>query len=223
MKELSELKETYKKQCEIFVEEVKKLDKIIIEHNERLTQYCQEIEKTTIEHKGVLDLHTSQVKELYARMELVENNVIELQKDTKKLQLEKTDLKIFMKAKKMLECYDLENEIKIYKAVNHCVTLDNYLEKYLPIRTQALINETLRSVLSGKERRRLELYDNEKNSILYQYLLVDDGRGNVSEIMRELHERASIEIEEEDRRKKHRMAITEASMSKEEVPNGQPS
>ena len=89
----------------------------------------------------------------------------------------------------------------------------------MPIRTQGLINETLRSVLSGKERRRLELYDNEKNSILYQYLLVDDGRGNVSEIMRELHEKASLDIEEEDRRKKHRLAITEASVSKDAVPD----
>ena len=86
-----------------------------------------------------------------------------------------------------------------------------------------MINETLRSVLGGKERRRLELYDNEKNSILYQYLLVDDGKGNVSEIMRQLHEKASLEIEEEDRRKKHRLAITEASLSKEMVPDGQPS
>jgi hypothetical protein len=44
MTELSELKETYKKQCEIFVYEVKKLDETIITHSERLTQYCQMIE-----------------------------------------------------------------------------------------------------------------------------------------------------------------------------------
>ena len=58
-------------------------------------------------------------------------------------------------------------------------TLDNYLDKYLPIRTQSLINESLRSVLGGKERRRLELYDNEKQFLLYQKLLVDDGRGDI--------------------------------------------
>ena len=49
--------------------------------------------------------------------------------------------------------------------------------------------------------------------------MVDDGKGNVSEIMRDLHEKASLEIEEEDRRKKHRLAITEASLSKEMVPD----
>ena len=81
----------------------------------------------------------------------------------------------------------------------------------MPIRTQALINETLRSILSGKERRRLELYDNDKNSLLYQQLLCDDGSGNVMAQMRELHEAASKEIEEEEAKKKRRMNIAEAS------------
>ena len=101
----------------------------------------------------------------------------------------------------------------MFKNTNHSITLDNYAEKYLPIRTQGLINETLRSVLSGKERRRLELYDNEKNGLLYQQLLCDDGTGNVAGLMRKLHEKASIEIEEEDKRRKRRLAITEASQS----------
>ena len=39
-KELSELKVTYKEQCDIFVAEVKKLDATIIDHSERLTKYC---------------------------------------------------------------------------------------------------------------------------------------------------------------------------------------
>jgi hypothetical protein len=65
-----------------------------------------------------------------------------------------------------------------------------------------MINETLRSILGGKERRRLELYDNEKNSILYQALLVDDGTGNIAQLMAELHEAASREIEEFKKQKK---------------------
>ena len=35
------------------------------------------------------------------------------------------------------------------------------------------------SVLGGRERRRLELYDSEINSLLYAQLLNDDGSGNV--------------------------------------------
>ena len=44
MKELSQLKETYQKQCDLFVYEVDNCNKLIIEHAERLTEYCQRLE-----------------------------------------------------------------------------------------------------------------------------------------------------------------------------------
>jgi len=42
-----------------------------------------------------------------------------------------------------------------------------------------MINDTLMSTLGGRERRRLELYDSDKNSLLYQQLLLDDGTGKI--------------------------------------------
>ena len=48
------------------------------------------------------------------------------------------------------------------------------MEKYLPIHIQGQITETLAAILGGRERRRLELYDSEKNAILYAHLLKDD-------------------------------------------------
>jgi hypothetical protein len=42
-------------------------------------------------------------------------------------------------------------------------------------------------------------------------LLLDDGTGKIQELMRELHEKASAEIEKQEKLKKRRMAITEAS------------
>ena len=100
-------------------------------------------------------------------MKAAEGAIMLLQQETTRLEADKTDKTLFYRVKKKLDLKDLEQDIKLFKNTNHCVTLDNYLEKYLPIRTQGLINETLRSVLGGKERRRLELYDNEKNSLLY--------------------------------------------------------
>ena len=100
-------------------------------------------------------------------MKSAEEHIMELEKEARRLEADKTDKTLFYKTKKKLDLKDLEQDIKLFKNINHCITLDNYLEKYLPIRTQGLINETLRSVLGGKERRRLELYDNEKNSLLY--------------------------------------------------------
>ena len=58
------------------------------------------------------------------------------------MQVLKTDNKVFLRAKKKLELRDLQLELQLFKNTNHCITLDNYLEKYLPIRCQTLITET---------------------------------------------------------------------------------
>ena len=52
-------------------------------------------------------------------------------------------------------------------------TLENYMEKYQPIRTQCLITDTLNAVLAARERKRLENYDTEKMSLFYKGVLED--------------------------------------------------
>ena len=144
-------------------------------------------------------------------MKIAENGLEEQRSETMRLASCKTEVSAFNKTRKQFNLKNLQQDIKLFKCTNHCLTVDNYLDKYLPIRSQALINESLRSILSGKERRRLELYDNDKNSLLYQQLLCDDGSGNIMAQMRELHEVASKEIEEEEAKKKRRMNVAEAS------------
>ena len=61
MKELSELKETYARQCDLFVSEVNNCNKLIIDHAERLTDYSQKLEKVQIQHRGNLDTHSNQI------------------------------------------------------------------------------------------------------------------------------------------------------------------
>ena len=46
---------------------------------------------------------------------------------------------------------------------------------------------------------------------------MDDGTGKIQELMRELHEKASAEIEKQEKLRKRRMAITEASKSNPEA------
>lgn len=155
----------------------------------------------------------SKTDELANRVKFAEEEIVKLHAETARLDRVKTELALFIKTKKRFELKDIEHDVKLFKCINHVVTHDNFYDKYLPIRTQAQVNETLRAVLSGKERRRLELYDNEKTSLLYQALLCDDGTGNIVELMRNLHKKASVEILEEERRNKLRMAISEASNS----------
>ena len=64
---------------------------------------------------------------------------------------------------------------KVNETRNLCLKLDSYLLKYLPVRLQITIGDTLRSCLTGPERRRHELYDTDKIQLLYEVILNDDG------------------------------------------------
>lgn len=155
----------------------------------------------------------SKTEELANRTKFAEEEIVKLHAETSRLERVKTELALFIKTKKKFELKDIEHDVKLFKCINHVVTHDNFYDKYLPIRTQSQVSETLRAVLSGKERRRLELYDNEKTGLLYQALLCDDGTGNIVELMRNLHKKASVEIFEAERKNKLRMARSEASHS----------
>jgi|TARA_B110000285_G_scaffold223307_1_gene278621 hypothetical protein len=62
----------------------------------------------------------------------------------------------------------LELEGKVLRNENHCTALDNYLDKYQPVRMQGMIGDTLYACLYGGERRKHELYDQDKISLLYR-------------------------------------------------------
>lgn len=74
---------------------------------------------------------------------------------------------------------------------NHCVALDNYLDKYQPLRVQGMIGETLEACLTGAERRNHELYLSDKISLLYKIVLEDSGEGaNIQKLIIQLNEQA---------------------------------
>ena len=75
---------------------------------------------------------------------------------------------------------------------------------------QTMITDTLCSVLSSKERARLESYDAEKMSIMYKAVLEDKGLGSIQQKITQLNERAKCEIDDEEKKKKRRAAISEA-------------
>lgn len=77
-------------------------------------------------------------------------------------------------------------DTRVSETQNLCLKLDMYLYKYLPVRTQSVVGDTLRACLTGVERRRHELYDNDKIALLYQLILQDDGESGASLIEREI-------------------------------------
>ena len=98
-------------------------------------------------------------------------------------------------------------ETNVSETRNICTALDSYLWKYLPVRTQSIVSDTLRACLGGQERRRHELYDNDKVALLYQYILEDEGAAESSQIQRDiihLNEQARLVIDEEEKRKRRK-------------------
>ena len=86
---------------------------------------------------------------------------------------------------------------------NHCVALDNFMNKYQPVRVQTMIGETLDACLTGEERRSHELYANDKISLLYRIVLEDTGMGgDIQKLIIRLNEDAKYAIEDEERKKR---------------------
>ena len=86
---------------------------------------------------------------------------------------------------------------------NHCVALDNFMNKYQPVRVQTMIGETLDACLTGEERRNHELYENDKISLLYRMVLEDTGKGaDIQKLIIRLNEDAKYAIEDEERKKR---------------------
>ena len=83
---------------------------------------------------------------------------------------------------------------------------------------QNMVGDTLKAVLGGHERRAHELYEAEKNSLLYKLVLTDnDGDdGMIRRLMDELTIKASDVIEEEEKAKRRQMQMQAATQRVEE-------
>jgi hypothetical protein len=64
---------------------------------------------------------------------------------------------------------------------NHFAMVENFIEKYIPIRIQSTISEVLTSVLGYDERTRLAEFDKKKFMELHQVILDDEGTPNLVE------------------------------------------
>jgi hypothetical protein len=128
----------------------------------------ENLQEITKNHGFKLQTHLNEIHTLQQRCTFLESDNKDLRAICADLELRKLNKAEFLKKVKKMDLKALEHDIKLFKAQNHCSTLDNYLEKYMPIHVQTMINDTLMSTLGGRERRRLELYDSDKNSLLYQ-------------------------------------------------------
>jgi hypothetical protein len=108
IEELTSLKDTYKTQSETFVGELRKLEERQIRDFDVLTRTTNKLENVSNEHGVKLNLHDTQVGELYGRMKLAETEIEGLKNFTNHLNHIKTDRVDFIKTKKKLELKNLQ-------------------------------------------------------------------------------------------------------------------
>jgi hypothetical protein len=107
MGELSQLKESYQKQSDIFVYEVQHCNKLINDHAHELTTHCNRLDQMTDDHFQRLENHTNLLQELQGRTTIAEKNISRHEEEIQRIQVLKTDNKTFLRAKKKLELQDL--------------------------------------------------------------------------------------------------------------------
>lgn len=79
--------------------------------------------------------------------------------------------------------YDSENH------GNHFAMVENFVEKYIPIRIQSQISEALQLVLPFKEAQTLHAYEKDKFKELHQIILDDDGVPDLFKALRQIRMR----------------------------------
>lgn len=75
----------------------------------------------------------NEIGTLKTRATFLEQDNKELRQLTATLNLVKLNKTEFIQKVKKIDLKALEHDVKLFKAQNHCSTLDNYLEKYMPI------------------------------------------------------------------------------------------
>lgn len=64
--------------------------------------------------------------------------------------------------------------------------VENFVEKYIPVRIQSQISETLQQVLPYKETQTLAAYEKLRFSEMHQIILDDDGYPNLFEKFKQI-------------------------------------
>ena len=91
------------------------------------------------------------------------------------LQATKVPIKVFEEERLQLHADLSKLREQAENNGNHFAMVENYVEKYLPVRIQGQISETLQQALDYKETARLVKYEKAKFMELHAVILMDDG------------------------------------------------
>eukprot|EP00347_Sterkiella_histriomuscorum_P014931 403358959 len=169
---ISETKETFIKQLSQDTSKInKKIEEVnSIVQNSRVMIDSQQQTQLTYQNrldsfKTLLDQYKSEYEQLQLDIQNFNTQKLEIVDFEAKHQ---DILDNFKRIQKLLDIKD-----------NQVQTIENFIEKYVPIRVQSQISEILNEVMSGKQLELLEEVEKKKFDELHQVLLLDSGVANL--------------------------------------------
>lgn len=101
---------------------------------------------------------------------------------------------------------------------DHLLALDQYLDKYQPVRMEDMITEHLNACLTGDMRVKHKLYNDSKVQLIFKALLDDTGTTlRIQELIKDINAIARRRVDEEEREQRRIAANKEREASLESV------
>ena len=144
----------------------------------------QEMQLTITTAKSISNYNY--IMELQNRSQELHKNMEKCQRQVTLIQELKQDRSVVEDAIGLIWQAIHKGEVEMDQKTNQFNTVENFVEKYIPIRIQSQISETLGQVLPRAQLNKLENYEMEKFNELNMKILEDDGSANLASIMREI-------------------------------------
>ena len=199
------IKDTMREQNTQFSTNLKEIHGHMLTELETVRHKVNDVDSYAENLKLTMGDQDIKVAELKIRIDSTENKLIQLDQARVKLESGKTDVIDFQNLKQYTEECIHKLQVANSKTKDHCDSLDHYLDKYQPVRMQNAISAALSASLTGEQRRKHELHDNDILSRLYKQILSEDEeeRAGIMDQIHKLNEAAktAIGLEEANARK----------------------
>ena len=143
------------------------------------------------------------IHEAYSRLERAELTIRDQGIELRRLDSVKAERNDFARETERIDKHMSKQDTENARIDDHCKALDQYLDKYQPVRLEDAVTQHLDACLGGEERIKHKRYTDERMSVLYRTLLDDTGRTlRIQELIKEITNKARRSIEEEERQKR---------------------
>lgn len=147
----------------------------IAENRQKSNDLEQQIQRLMSQLAG----HSGALSKNDAEIQYCNHQLNELRQFAEKVELEALKLQEYRLDQEQLEQRLDKLKIQIEDSMNYNLGLHNFVEKYMPVRIQGIIGDTLRSVLGPRERKMLSEYE---KSVLKKQVVVITGDTGLADL-----------------------------------------